>query len=93
MPHAPTAGDFAREKRLERWKRYAYLFGTVCIIIGSTAAIALIIGPPMQERRAAAQHYCGQLAAQTVAGDLALDRYMATDCPLTILTATEGLDL
>lgn len=85
-------GDFAREKQLERWKRYASLFGTVCIIIGSTVVIALIIGPPMQERRAAAQHYCGQLAAQVGAGDLALDRYMATDCPLTTLAAVEGLD-
>lgn len=93
MSPTPIARDFARERQLERWKSHGYLFGTVCIIVGSTIAVAVIVGPPMQERRAAAQHYCGQLASQVNAGDLALDRYMGTDCPLTTLAAIEGLDL
>jgi hypothetical protein len=93
MSHTPIARDFARERHLERWRGYGYLFGTVCIIVGSTIAVAAIVGPPMQERRAATQHYCGQFASQVVTGDLALDRYMATDCPLTTLAATERLDL
>ncbi|MRU17079.1 hypothetical protein FDP25_16685 [Roseovarius sp. A21] len=93
MSHTPIVRDFARERQLERWKGYGYLFGTFCVIAGSTIAVAAIVGPPMQERRAAAQHYCGQLAAQVVTGDLTLKRYMVTDCPLTTLAATEGLDL
>ncbi|KAF0674886.1 hypothetical protein [Profundibacterium mesophilum] len=93
MSHTPIARDFARERQLERWRGYGYLFGTFCIIVGSTIAVAAIVGPPMQERRAAAQHYCGQIAAQVVTGDLALGHYMATDCPLTTLEAIEALDL
>ena len=93
MSYTSTAADLERKTRQDRWRMSVSLVLNTCIIVGSIFILFEIVGSPMQERRAAERHYCGQLANEVVAENLALDRYMATSCPLSILAATEGLDL
>ena len=93
MNYTSTAADLERRTRQDRWRMSVSLTLNTCIIVGSIFILFKIVGSPIQERRAAERHYCDQLAEQVVAGDLALDRYMTTECPLAILAATEGLDL
>ena len=49
--------------------------------------------PEFNKASTVKHHYCTQLAEQVVGGDVELDRYMNTDCRLTILAEAEGLRL
>lgn len=78
---------------LQHWKKYLSLALFTALIVSGTAVLSLSIDTTIGDKRAAERHYCGQLAEQVVAGDLPLDRYMATECSLTNLAEVEGLDL
>jgi len=62
-------------------------------IILMVAFLMNLLGPKIIQASAAKNHYCMQFAEQVVAGDVSLDRYMATDCRMMTLAEVEGLTL